>query len=164
MSEEEQEILDEAREWLYRHIDPEDVGSHNIFWVNGSVVFRKFKKGLSHDNIIYVANNSSDVSKAWKSYTGDDMIRVQYTDSTFENIHEDEILKREWFKVSLKWMLVCNLIQEKMLSFDFATYHPIFSYHSKIDFDKLEYVTERSFEFERNFKKPKNKLYATIEI
>lgn len=157
-------LFKEAEEWILGRIDKEDLGKYDITWNGIFVNFTKKSRKLRESDILEVANNSNDIIRAWKDYSGSSYINVQYYNSVYDRIHIDEIYEENWFKMSLSWMISCCLIFEKVVDVTFAKYHPLYSSQSYIDFDELEKISDGKFEFERNFHKPKNKLYATIEI
>lgn len=153
----------EAEDWLSERIDKEDICKYTIVWDGIFVNFTKKSRKLRESDILEVANNSNDIIRAWKDSNGSSYINIQYYNSASDRIHIDEIYEENWFKMSLSWMISCGLIFEKVVDVTFAKYHPLYSSQSSIDFDELEKTSGRKFEFERNFHKPKNKLYATIE-
>ncbi|CAG7580627.1 MAG: hypothetical protein SLAVMIC_00502 [uncultured marine phage] len=163
-------IKKEARQWLSKSINLDDIGAFNINVEKGQLLFRKFREELSKHDVYRVANFSDEVKEAWYDhkncgYEGSNVLSINYKNGDSEEIHKDEILKREWFSISLKKMKSENLIEPITKTFTFAIYNPIFPFHSRLNWRTLERSTGKSFEFEKIFKKPKPKRkYATVTI
>jgi len=158
----EEKILSDAKSWLYSRINPRDIGYHDIQWEKGLVTFSKSKFGFIDSDILKAVNASSGVRVAW--WHDKDMLRLVTMTNDIVNISRSDIWRKDWFCTVIKNMIMCGEISQELIVEKFATYNPIFVYHSNLDFDILESVSGKDFDFERKFKKPKNRIYATIEI